>query len=207
MNATTATATTTTTNATKLCRYRIYTESGTRGCKLKTKNSNGFCHVHSDIHSETKSTFLEETPENCPVCLEKFRSNIRALSCGHYCHLSCILKSDKNNCPICRAELPEIVDLTRKDKVFQIEMFNNTTIFEISTGMIASIAIGYQVYTAAMTQREIPVQTLEEFISDSIDANIIQIIAEDVTIEQKNTIVHLLTTMAQDAISNPDQWF
>lgn len=186
----------------KLCRYRVYTSSGTRGCKLRTKNTNGFCHIHSN---SITTTFLEDMPENCPVCMEKFNSTARALRCGHYCHLKCILKSETNRCPICRVELPEIIYSTRKN-VYEVYDMIDDPIFEISTGMIASIVISYQIYSAAMSQRDIPLQTLDEFISDSIDTNTVQIIA-DISIEERNAIIDLLSTLAQDAINNPDQWF
>ena len=43
-----------------------------------------------------------DKPEECCVCCEKFNESDSNLSCGHYVHMSCILKSKKSTCPLCR---------------------------------------------------------------------------------------------------------
>ena len=38
----------------------------------------------------------------CPVCTENINSS---LNCGHFVHKECIIKSGKNECPICRKDV------------------------------------------------------------------------------------------------------
>lgn len=45
-----------------------------------------------------------EKPHECPVCFETLRTS-KPLSCGHWVHKKCIVKSLKNECPICRKEV------------------------------------------------------------------------------------------------------
>jgi len=49
--------------------------------------------------------FLEEKPEICPVCCETLDETDSSLSCGHYMHRYCFLKSKKTICPKCRQEV------------------------------------------------------------------------------------------------------
>jgi len=204
----------------RLCRHRIYTETGTtRGCRLKTKNPSGFCHIHACVQPDSK--FLEERPENCPVCMEKIKSNVRALSCGHYCHLSCILKTDTVNCPICRAELPEIIDLVfgntceccrhgnaHNGGIIHVELMGDAPpgeeplvriIFELPAEFIASIAITYRLRATG---------TLSEFIRDSIASGVIRLeLLNVVSPDQRESIINMIEALAQNALDNPEQWF
>lgn len=56
-----------------------------------------------------KSTF--DKLDECCVCIENL-SDDDYLSCGHWIHTSCVVKSGKQECPICRAE----IILTDQDK-------------------------------------------------------------------------------------------
>ena len=56
-------------------------------------------------------SFVCEKPSECPVCYESLNED-KALSCGHWVHKSCIIKSKKDNCPMCRQK----VKLTRRER-------------------------------------------------------------------------------------------
>ena len=43
-----------------------------------------------------------EKPDECCVCFDTLNETDSALSCGHYIHMECIVKSKKSTCPICR---------------------------------------------------------------------------------------------------------
>lgn len=51
------------------------------------------------------NNFIEEKPEYCPVCIEKFENKIKPLSCGHFIHKNCVIRSGKTNCPLCKKEV------------------------------------------------------------------------------------------------------
>jgi RNA polymerase subunit RPABC4/transcription elongation factor Spt4 len=51
------------------------------------------------------SNFVEQKPDYCPVCTENFSVSDKTLSCGHYIHRECIIKSKKTICPLCKSEL------------------------------------------------------------------------------------------------------
>ena len=48
------------------------------------------------------SQFQAEKPQDCPVCFESLDNENKTLSCGHWVHKECIIKSKKDCCPICR---------------------------------------------------------------------------------------------------------
>jgi uncharacterized protein YbaR (Trm112 family) len=56
-------------------------------------------------------SFVCEKPSECPVCYEPLETD-KALSCGHWVHKTCIIKSKKDKCPMCR----EKVKLTRRER-------------------------------------------------------------------------------------------
>ncbi len=58
-----------------------------------------------------KSDFVEEKPNECPVCCEEFSSNDKNLSCGHWVCKSCVVNSGKECCPLCR----KVVTLTSNE--------------------------------------------------------------------------------------------
>lgn len=43
--------------------------------------------------------------DTCCVCTEKFQNEDEPLKCGHRIHMSCIYKSGKAQCPLCRHQL------------------------------------------------------------------------------------------------------
>lgn len=64
------------------------------------------------------SKWLQEKPEECPVCLEEINCD-EHLSCGHYVHKKCVIKSKKTCCPMCKGEV--VLESTELKEIF----FNN----------------------------------------------------------------------------------
>ncbi|XP_028774134.1 E3 ubiquitin-protein ligase RNF126-like [Neltuma alba] len=55
---------------------------------------------------------LQEQQPKCPICQEEFElgDKVKAMKCGHYFHENCSdswLGGEKNECPICKATLPQ----------------------------------------------------------------------------------------------------
>ena len=46
--------------------------------------------------------YVSEKPCECPVCFESLKNEKKSLSCGHWVHKDCIIKSKKDTCPLCR---------------------------------------------------------------------------------------------------------
>lgn len=89
-----------------------------RYCKIKTFPNYDFCNRHSYLERPLK--FLEK-PEDCSVCLDPFEEHEIALKCGHWIHKSCIIKSGKNKCPICRFTI-----YLKPEEMKRCKMYNNT---------------------------------------------------------------------------------
>lgn len=68
-------------------------------------------------------SFVCEKPSECPVCYEALETD-KALSCGHWVHKSCIIKSKKDNCPMCRQK----IKLTRREREDMINLIVEETI-------------------------------------------------------------------------------
>ena len=62
-------------------------------------------------------SFTCEKPSECPVCYEELE-DLKPLSCGHWVHKNCIIKSKKDKCPMCR----EKVKLTRREREEMINL-------------------------------------------------------------------------------------
>ena len=62
-------------------------------------------------------SFKCEKPSECPVCYEALE-DLKPLSCGHWVHKTCIIKSKKDKCPMCR----EKVKLTRREREEMINL-------------------------------------------------------------------------------------
>ena len=58
------------------------------------------------------SQFQEEKPTECPVCFESLSNEQKTLSCGHWVHKECVIKSKKDCCPLCR----QTVELTIEEQ-------------------------------------------------------------------------------------------
>lgn len=64
--------------------------------------------------------------DTCCICLENFKENYTPLEpCGHYIHTSCVYKSGKDTCPICRIQIvlndDEKKELTRIQQEIRIQ--------------------------------------------------------------------------------------
>jgi len=57
-------------------------------------------HIRKVVYNDK----ILECPDDCCVCAESIDSSSR-LSCGHYIHKACVVKSGKSQCPMCRAEV------------------------------------------------------------------------------------------------------
>jgi hypothetical protein len=75
--------------------------------------SSELVYKHETVHLRTvvKSDWKQEKPDECPVCLEEIGEH-EHLSCGHYVHKCCLIKSKKTCCPMCKNEVKlEIEDI------------------------------------------------------------------------------------------------
>ncbi len=69
------------------------------GCKNKGKEIHNMCKKHSE-------TYHFEKPDECPVCMETLINEAYPLQpCGHWVHYNCVLKSKKDQCPVCRTDV------------------------------------------------------------------------------------------------------
>jgi hypothetical protein len=62
-------------------------------------------------------SFTCEKPCECPVCFESLNED-KALSCGHWVHKNCIIRSKKDTCPLCRKQVE--LTLEEKDVLFKL---------------------------------------------------------------------------------------
>lgn len=69
-------------------------------CKNKRLKNEYYCHKH-------KKDFCSrlEKPEECFICTDALGDKDNLLSCGHWMHRSCFLKTNKDTCPICRKKV------------------------------------------------------------------------------------------------------
>jgi hypothetical protein len=121
-------------------------------CKLKALD-NGFCYKHIN--------YKFPKPKDCPVCLCSIHQTHKPLSCGHWVHKSCIIKSGQARCPICRYELD--IKIKSKDDIFdELEIEE----IEIPFDTIISADILYQIYLlySFISQWDINLQ-LHHFLS------------------------------------------
>jgi hypothetical protein len=59
------------------------------------------------VIADSLKKIVLEKPEDCCCCLEAMveRNSYRSLKCGHYCHLECLSKMMKAQCPLCRCAI------------------------------------------------------------------------------------------------------
>ena len=64
------------------------------------------------IIQKSSGSSLKQMPkyELCPICMDACKGKTCTLECGHTFHTKCIFTwfKKKNNCPCCRAEVPEM---------------------------------------------------------------------------------------------------
>jgi len=121
-------------------------------CKNKTIKSNKYCTEHLD--------FKFPKPKTCPVCFNSIHQCTRPLSCHHWIHKSCIRKSGKRECPICRKDLPEIEHVEQKGTPENdIELPQNSAIFAV---------IAFKLYSKIIHPAK-RVMGLDHFITGVLD--------------------------------------
>lgn len=90
------------TNAAIVQYCKGYTKTGKK-CSRKIKMGKEYCHHHVSYKNFEKN--------ECPVCFEEIVSTC-PLSCGHWIHKKCVIRSGKTQCPMCRSH---ITNLTNKE--------------------------------------------------------------------------------------------
>ena len=81
--------------------------------------------------SSTK--WIQEKPEECPVCYEEMASEKDSLECGHWVHVLCIQKSLKAQCPLCRHKLTNVSLFDRDDYDSLMERFTVNVLADYMT--------------------------------------------------------------------------
>lgn len=64
--------------------------------------------------------FQEEKPQDCPVCFESLSNENKTLTCGHWVHKECVIKSKKDCCPMCR----QTVELSLEEQ-YKLQQLQN----------------------------------------------------------------------------------
>ncbi len=148
------------------CSYFINNE---KRCKLKTNNSNGFCHRHKHMEQ-----FKFTKPKTCPVCFCSMHQCVRPLQCGHWIHRRCVQRSGKAECPLCRQQLPDVTPEPQCMYTFDSEdieeLLNdpNFTRIDIPEDAIIFAVIVYQLYAYIISPSN-RVLGLNHFISCTLN--------------------------------------
>ena len=113
-----------------------------------------------------KTQFRFPKPKNCPVCFCSIHQAVRPLACDHWVHRSCVRKSGKAECPICRKQLPDIKPdcLTINDPLEELLLNPNVEQIEIPRDAVVSAVIAYQLYAFILRPAQ-RVLGLDHFIS------------------------------------------
>lgn len=133
-------------------------------CKLYTNKLDGYCHLHS--HKQWR--FLK--PSTCPVCFCSIHQARRPLECQHWVHRSCVIKSGKAECPLCRQALNDICINNHFDLDEIIDDFLQEMDFEeieIPQELIVFAIVAYQLYQS-LVEPISPVLDQSHFISGVI---------------------------------------
>jgi hypothetical protein len=81
-------------------------------CKNKSTNHYDLCRKHCGKHKYDR--------EDCAICMENFPQ--QPLSCGHWIHFDCIIKTEKKECPMCKSVLSFTRDQLKKFNQYQREI-------------------------------------------------------------------------------------
>jgi hypothetical protein len=102
-------------------------------CKYpKCRKRCTFEEICCNLHSNVLTAF--EKSDECPICLEKFNINeIPLIPCNHWICQDCVIKTGKNECPICRTTVEfdgknkqkMAKSIKKRDKELKIEQENN----------------------------------------------------------------------------------
>jgi hypothetical protein len=87
-------------------------------CKFNARQGFLTCHTHrefEEVIGDHDQTFFEDIPDDCPICCEEINKKSDPLTCGHWIHRTCVVKSGKAECPLCRSRVyltyPEMSEL------------------------------------------------------------------------------------------------
>lgn len=117
----------------------FYIKKQKRCCKMNIFPNYSYCTKH--IHEQQPMQIIEK-PDDCPVCMDPFNSDDMALACGHWVHKSCIIKSGKGQCPICRFELYLSTKEKRECLLYKQRYSSSTSFGSVSS---RSTALGAQI--------------------------------------------------------------
>ena len=85
-----------------------------RSCKIDTK-------CRRKVKRKPSISLKQKKPEYdlCPICMDDCKGKTCTLECGHTFHTKCIFTWFKknNNCPCCRAEVPEMKKAVDTQKI------------------------------------------------------------------------------------------
>lgn len=81
---------------------KIKQEEDAKNLEKDTKLKELFITRDSKIN---QSSFIEDKPIDCPICAVKLEDIDQPLSCGHYFHKECFMKTKNSTCPVCRTEV------------------------------------------------------------------------------------------------------
>lgn len=121
----------------------FYIKRQKRCCKMNIYPNYKYCTKH--IHEQQPLQIIEK-PDDCPVCMDPFHENDIPLTCGHWVHKSCIIKSGKGQCPICRFEL-YLSTLEKRECLSYKQRYSNSTTSTTTTGGSRNVgtALGAQI--------------------------------------------------------------
>jgi hypothetical protein len=82
---------------TKECKSLVIFDNKLIKCNTLVNKNDQFCYRH-----KTMNKFYETLCECC-ICCEDINKNLEIpLECGHIFHKECIIKFNKNQCPLCK---------------------------------------------------------------------------------------------------------
>jgi len=122
---------------------------------------------HRVSANKTKCNFKFPRPKDCPVCYKSLHQCVRPLECHHWVHRSCIRKSGKSQCPICRKELPDIKNV--ETKIIQdddTDVLIDTVDIPRDSALIAVLA--FKLYSNIIDPRQ-RILGLDHFVSGILD--------------------------------------
>ena len=104
----------------KTCKH--YIPKLKRECKFVCYKTYEYCKRHI---IEVKPFQNLERDDECKVCYEPFTDKDNPLLCGHCIHRECVIKWGKEQCPICRGNIPLTSNEIRRIKLNQEEEIEN----------------------------------------------------------------------------------
>lgn len=142
------------------CKFSI---NNTTQCTNKVRGTTEFCSEHMN--------YRFPKPKTCPVCFCSIHQCIRPLACHHWVHRSCVRRSGKAECPICREKLPDIRNVHKfrvKDPLEELISDPSIEMVEIPRDSIIFAVIAFKLY-ANLIHPENRVMGLDHFIRGVLD--------------------------------------